>query len=290
MKRVAILADIHGNMPALYAVMDDLKEQAVDEVIVAGDLVGRGPQGTAVVREVVAQGWPCIRGNHEDYMISFCRGEIPDAWRVEEGWAAARWMASELAPDALAFIAALPFSICAPSAPQIRVVHGSPLSNTQGIGSWTSDEEMLEFLGQIEERVLVCAHTHRPLHRVFPAGVIVNVGSVGLPFNGDWRAQYAILVGQGVEWDVEFRCVPYDREALFAIYEESGFLAWGGATSALLQKEVECARPFLVPFLQWAEAKGLPPCLALAHEFLAVFDPDLPMRDFFAMLQTLRKE
>ncbi len=290
MKRVAILADIHGNMPALRAVIDDLKAQAPDEVIVAGDLVGRGPQGTAVVREVLTRGWPCIRGNHEDYMISFRRGDIPEEWRHDEGWSAARWMAAEIAPDALAFIEALPFSISAPCAPQLRIVHGSPSSNTQGIGSWTSDDEMRQFLAQIEEHVLICAHTHRPLHRVFSEGMIVNVGSVGLPFNGDWRAQYAILTGQGEQWEVDFRCVPYDRDALFLIYEQSGFLAAGGVTAALLKKEAEHARSFLVPFLHWAEAKGLPLRHEPMQQFLAIFDPNLSIREFFAMIKEVKEQ
>jgi predicted phosphodiesterase len=275
-RRVAVMADIHGNLPALLAVEADLVGQGVDEVIVAGDLVGRGPQGTAVVRHVRSRGWPCLRGNHEDYLITFAKGSIPDAWRRDEEWAAARWMSAELSSDALAFISALPFSLTSASLPPIRVVHGSPTSNCHGIGAWTPQEEQLAILEQVAEPILVCAHTHRPLHSIFAHGMIVNVGSVGLPFNGDWRAQYAILEGDvqpwqeegDAHWSVDFRKVAYDRDAFYRVYEESGFLAEGGVTAALLRQEVEYARPFLVPFLEWVKQEGLPPHLSSMQAFL----------------------
>ena len=98
MTRIAVLADIHGNMPAFEAVLDDLSHQQVDEVLVGGDLVGRGPQGSRVVRRVRALGLPAIRGNHEEYLLEF-RGELSDERREAEEWAAARWMAAELEED-----------------------------------------------------------------------------------------------------------------------------------------------------------------------------------------------
>lgn len=71
MKRIAILADIHANVPALTAVIRDIDQQHIDEVLVGGDLVGRGPQGTAIVEVIASKGWDCIRGNHEDYTLNF---------------------------------------------------------------------------------------------------------------------------------------------------------------------------------------------------------------------------
>ncbi len=84
MARIAVIADIHGNMPALEAVISDLADQAVDEVLVGGDLVGRGPEGSRVVKRVRELGWPAIGGNHEDYLLAFRRGEEGAVRRIGE--------------------------------------------------------------------------------------------------------------------------------------------------------------------------------------------------------------
>ncbi len=73
MHKIAVLADIHGNLPALEAVLADIDAQRPDEVLVGGDLVGRGPQGSAVVRCIRERGWRAVRGNHEDYLLGFRR-------------------------------------------------------------------------------------------------------------------------------------------------------------------------------------------------------------------------
>ena len=74
--RIAVLADIHSNLRALDAVVDDIATRGVDEVVVGGDIVGRGPQGAAVVDRVRELGWPSVRGNHEDYLVAFSREEL----------------------------------------------------------------------------------------------------------------------------------------------------------------------------------------------------------------------
>lgn len=288
-RRIAILADIHGNLPALEAVLDDIAGQAVDEILVGGDLVGRGPQGSAVVERIRTLGLAAIGGNHEDYLLSFRAGDIPDAWRVDEEWAAARWMAAELDERNARFLADLPFSL---KRPDLRLVHGTPVSNRDGIGPWTKDDEIDTHLGSLPERVLVCAHTHRPLVRHTQHGTVVNVGSAGLPFNRDARAQYAILErrSEGHPWQVEFRQVAYDLTAIFAVYDETGFLHEGGITAQLLRLELEHASPLLVPFLSWAEATDVRPTSAQLQSFLAFRNLDEPLRVFYQRLKALALE
>ncbi len=288
MTRIAVLADIHGNMPALEAVIDDLTGQRVDEVVVGGDLVGRGPEGSRVAKRVRELGWPTIGGNHEDYLLGFRRREVPDEWLEAEEWAAARWMAAELDDDDVAWLEKLPFSIARPG---LRVVHGTPETNREGIGPWTGDEEVADHLAAVDESVLVCAHTHRPLVRETDTGLVVNVGAVGLPFNRDHRAQYAILAAGGAHgWQVELRQVAYDRLRIFEIYEASGFLAAGGVTARLLHLELEHASPILVPFLEWAKLVGREPISASLEPFFEVFTPGQSLRDFFLRMQALKSE
>lgn len=285
MSRIAVVADIHANMPALDAVVADIDRRDVDEVLVGGDLVGRGPQGRRVVETVDELGWSCIRGNHEDYVLQFRRRDVPDDWLEAEIWAASRWMADELGDWHETFIDSLPFSTTAESAPGLRLVHGSPTSYHEGLGEWTSEETLREHLDSIDERLLVCAHTHRPLHRELSAGQIVNVGSVGLPFNGDSRAHYAIFESSGDGWEVEFRRIDYDRNRFLEIYEETGFLEEGGITASILRMEVETARPYVVPFRKWAEIEGVRPTESNFAEFLEIYDDDMSLRSFFSIVR-----
>ena len=176
MTRIAVLADIHGNLPALEAVIDDLAEQKVDEVLVGGDLVGRGPQGSAVARRIRELGWPSVRGNHEDYLLDFRRGNVPDDWLVTAPWAASRWMAAELTDEDVDYIDSLPFTLAPRSASAsdgvsgLRVFHGSPAGIDDGLGTWSPDDVLSGHLRGIEESVLVCCHTHRPMIREVPEG------------------------------------------------------------------------------------------------------------------------
>lgn len=290
MSRIAVLSDIHGNLPALEAVVADIATEHVDEVLVGGDLVGRGPQGSGVIARVRELGWPSVRGNHEEYLLTFRRGEIPADWLEAEEWSASRWMADELGEEDISYIEALPFSLNSSLAPQILVVHASPRGTNDGIGPWTSPRRTARHLESIDESVLVCCHTHRPLLHRFETGLVVNVGAVGLPFNADRRAQYAIFEVADEEVEVEFRQVDYDLDEILAIYESSGFLQEGGVTARLLRLELENAQPFLVPFLQWAATLGIPAEADRIDAFLEFYDPREPFHAFFHRLARLSGE
>lgn len=282
-QRLAILADIHGNRPALEAVLDDIAHQKVDEVLVGGDLVGRGPEGSAVVQRVRQLGLATIGGNHEDYLLSFHRREVPEEWWSSDEWAASRWMAAELASDVVDYIATLPFSL---TRPNLHLVHGTPSSNRQGIGPWTSQEDLRQHLRSVDEPVLVCAHTHRALVRELEEGLVVNTGSVGMPFNRDHRAQYALFTRGGpFGWQVELRQVEYPLDRIFEIYESSGFLAAGGVTADLLRLELEHATAILVPFLEWAQVHQVEANAQQVKKFFQEFDPRAPLHEFFGRLR-----
>lgn len=292
MNRIAILADIHGNSPALEAVIQDIAQQHVDQVLVGGDLVGRGPQGNTVVHRVLQLGWPSVRGNHEDYLLGFIQRQVPEEWWLEDVWAASRWMARDLDTSAVTYIESLPFSFI-PSTPNpFRLFHGTPIKNNDGIGPWTSDETCLVHLDSIHEHAFACGHTHRPHLRTFPNGFIANVGSVGLPFNGDWRAQYAVFHRDQSDnpWQVEFRQVEYDRGAFLSHYETSGFLEDGHVTARLLWQEIQTARPFLMPFLRWCQNEQQLPTYPSLDLFLETYDPVMPLAELLKPSDSTRSE
>lgn len=292
MTRIAILSDIHANLFALDAVIEHLADQQVDEVLVGGDLVGRGPLGSAVVERIWEKQWRGVRGNHEDYLLNFHHRRIPETWWTDPVWSASRWMSSELDAAHFDYLAALPFSLNPVSTQDLLLVHGTPLSNQEGIGTWTTEEEMAKTVeGLSPGQMLVCAHTHRPIERHHEGVTVVNTGSVGLPFNGDPRAQYVIITHeQGQSWQVDFMQVDYDREALLTYYQDSGFLALGGITSAMLYQEIIHARPFLVPYLRWAEATKEALDAASIERFLEFYDCQLPLTELFAIFQALGEE
>jgi diadenosine tetraphosphatase ApaH/serine/threonine PP2A family protein phosphatase len=194
-------------------------------------------------------------------------------------------MAAELDDQAERFLDSFPFSTSSRVVPGLRVVHASPASHSEGLGVWTSNEQLQAHLEAIEEDVLICGHTHRPMYRRLGRGSVINAGAVGLPFNRDRRAQYVVLHQRDVGWDVEFRRVAYEIEDILDVYRTSGFLAHGGVTAELLRMELLHARPFVVPFLHWAKSRGLPPERSRIDAFLEFYDPDESMGAFLERLR-----
>jgi hypothetical protein len=139
-------------------------------------------------------------------------------------------------------------------AQRVLVVHGLPHINNDGVFAKTSDDEIREILHQETPDLFICAHTHASLHREVQIGgknvIVVNVGSLGLPFNGDTRAQYGVFTWQNNAWNIELRRIEYSIDATLRSFETHGFNEGGGALSQLIQREVETARPHLGPWVR----------------------------------------
>jgi putative phosphoesterase len=197
---VAILYDIHGNLPALEAVLADARAAGADRFILGGDyaLFGPWPHETVEMLRELDAAW--VRGNGERWTAHPV--EAPQDDVVQGAVSACR---ERLGAELCAELAALPFELCRDG---VRYVHASPVSDVRSFGPEhdDSEEEMLE--GVLETR-LVFGHTHLPFKRNAKAGVeLVNPGSVGMPFDRDPRAAYAIVADGG---EVEHRRVEYDH-------------------------------------------------------------------------------
>jgi predicted phosphodiesterase len=197
---IAILYDIHGNLPALEAVLADARAAGADRFILGGDyaLFGPWPQETVeALRELDAE-W--LRGNGERWTAH--PGDAPQDDVVQGAIRACR---ERLGSEVCSELAVLPFDLCRDG---VRYVHASPVSDVRSFGPEhdDSEEEMLE--GVMETR-LVFGHSHLPFKRNAKAGIeLVNPGSVGMPFDDDPRAAYAIVADGG---EVELRRVEYDH-------------------------------------------------------------------------------
>jgi predicted phosphodiesterase len=245
--RLAILADVHGNLPALQAVLADAQRQGADGFIVAGDITG-GPDPVRAMNLLRSLDIWMVRGNREQDFVIYDAGDAPLAWRESDQWATRRWSYHSLDRDTLDFIASLPLQrvISLPGCAPIRVLHGSPQDPLDGClypdrdpaslrvfreaRLLPPDHELPELelaLAPVREPVLVCGHTHIPWQQEQHGCLALNPGSVGLPFGGT-RARYALLTWRAGHWQATLRAIAYDLEQIRAAYVQSGLLAQGG--------------------------------------------------------------
>jgi diadenosine tetraphosphatase ApaH/serine/threonine PP2A family protein phosphatase len=223
---LALLYDVHGNLPALEAVLDDAAGAGADRFLLGGDyaLFGAWPAET-VARLDALHGATWIRGNGERWTADPAQAPLPPVRQ------AAQACAEALGAATVARLAALPPEAVIDG---VRYVHGSPGSDLVGLMPQPADDEDT-LLAEVRERRLVAGHTHLPFERTSAGGIaLLNPGSVGMPFDGDVRAAYALLHEDG---SVERRRVAY-AHADAAAAVRTRFPAW----SELVARRLETAR------------------------------------------------
>jgi len=260
--KLAILADIHANLPALQTVAAHIDAWKPDRVVVAGDVVNRGPRPLECLRFVQdkqrASGWLAVRGNHEEYVISHAQPDAPRSGPQFEIHRGSFWTYQRLDGDVSA-LEAMPFqlSLSAPDGGEVRVTHASMLGTREGIYVRTPDEELSQQIGQPAPALFCVGHTHIPLVRSLNGTLVVNVGAVGLPFDGDARASYAQLTWQRNEWHAEITRLGYDRRQAERDFEETGFIEEASAFAQLVLVELRVARSQIFGWMRRYEARVL---------------------------------
>jgi len=270
----AVIADLHGNLPATEAVLADIERVRPDRVVIAGDFVNRGPQSRAVLERVAPLGLPAIAGNHDTWLAALAHGRnLPEGWETP-WWTPVRRAAAELTPAWVEWLERLPFSLRVelPGTTPALVVHGSPRDAREGMGRLRPDAQIADALEGVAEPTVIGAHIHYPYDRWVNGAHVVVVGAVGCPFNGDPDAQYGLFAWDtgARAWRFEHRSVPYDHARAEAAWRENGYLDDSSVASALMLLEYQTARPRYVPFWEWAMARGLP----LTREGYAVYQEE----------------
>src|SRR4051812_20006359 len=218
--RVAALADVHGNAPALEAVLADVARERVDLIVFCGDLTwGPLPNETlAIVRalEIPAR---FVRGNADRMVGSDESGR-------------GRWLAAAHGEEGIRLVNGFdPFVVADVDAlGPTRFVHGSPRSDEECVTPRTPDERVREFMADVPERVVVPAHVHVSYDRLVDGVRLVGPGSVGRPYEGERGARWALLGP-----DVDLRRTEYDYEAAAALYRASGIPEAEEDVKALLE-------------------------------------------------------
>jgi putative phosphoesterase len=228
--RFAVLSDIHGNLPALEAVLEDIRSSAVDEYIVAGDFV-RFPHANETIEIIRSLKSWIIQGNADTSLLSYAGGDAPPEWKTLRQFGLLRWCFQNLMPGHLNYLGSLPeqLVIRLPGVPAIRVVHGAPWDPNGWLAPDSKPGTIQRALDAIREPVLICGHTHRSWDHRQDGRLVLNPGAVCGGLNGDPRAQYALLDWVGDGWEVTFRVVAYDNERLRQAFICSGLLEEGGA-------------------------------------------------------------
>jgi len=252
--KLAVLADIHANYAALQAVTEHIEAWHPDLVVVAGDIINRGPCPVKCLRFVQdkqqSHGWLTVRGNHEDYVISCGKPDAPKCGPEYDIIRTGYWTYQQLNGN-VAALRAMPFqrSLPAPNGSEARITHASMRGNRDGIYPETTDDELRRQI-QPPPFLLCVGHTHRSLVRQIDETLVVNVGATGLPFDGDPRAGYAQLTWQQGEWNARIIRLDYDRQQTEQDFYNSGFMEESGALAPLILNEFQMARSRIY---QWAE-------------------------------------
>jgi putative phosphoesterase len=235
MMKIAALYDIHGNLPALEAVLSEIDRQGVDVIVVGGDIVP-GPMSRDVLEALLGLGdhvsW--IRGNCEREVVEAFDGGTFSQIQSKEVRAATEWTAGQMERRHRDFMAGLPekLSFRVEGVGEVLFCHGSPRSDMEILTVATPEERLREALAGVNEDVVVCGHTHMQFDRVSEGKRVVNAGSVGMPY-GDPGA-YWLLLGP----HVSLRKTNYDLESAAELVRKTGYpLAQDFADNNILKPE-----------------------------------------------------
>ena len=234
--RIAVIADIHGNMPALEAVLSDIERHDIDQTINLGDCVSGPLWPREVCDLLMASNSLTIRGNHDRWLCG------PDPARMG---ASDRYAVSQLGPDHIRWLGLLPPA--ANAGHGIFACHGTPTNDNQYLIENVSEHRLVraspsviqERLGDVSARVVLCGHSHQPhLIQLATGPLIVNPGSVGCPAYddpgddphvseaGSPHARSAILVIEEHAVSAEVVAISYDWQAASAQAEKNGRPEW----------------------------------------------------------------
>jgi putative phosphoesterase len=215
---IAVITDIHGNLPALEAALARIGELGIEQVYCGGDLVGYGPWPNEVCDLIQERAIPTIYGNY-DYAIGRDEEDCMCAYRTQQerelGQRSVNWTLEHTGQASKDFMRGLPFDLRFElSSQRVLLVHGSPRKVNEYLFEDRPAKTFTRIAAGADCDVMVFGHTHRPWIHTYGETLFVNCGSVGKPKDGDRRGGFAIL--EATEGTVTARVERFEYDADFA--------------------------------------------------------------------------
>jgi len=237
--RLAIISDIHGNLVALKALLSDLQRRRVSKILCLGDVAATGPQPCEVIEFLQSVQWPCVVGNTDEALAKNI-ADLPPAkeWRQLPRREKARmleldeWTRRQLRKSHRNYLSTFKPTIRfnPENGPSFLCYHGSPRSKHESIEATTPEKDLSRYLHGHDADIFAGGHTHTQMFRRFRSSIVLNPGSVGLPFSVEksgrlrnpTHAECAIVNFVGRSFSLELLAVPYPRKDLEVAVRESG--------------------------------------------------------------------
>ncbi|MDW7649825.1 MAG: metallophosphoesterase family protein [Bacillota bacterium] len=195
--RIAAISDIHANLPALRAVLDDVRRTGAEKIICLGDLVGYGPFPNEVIDLIRQEGITCVQGNYDEavaYDRIVCGCDFASEKDAEIGTASMTWTREHTSTENKAFLRLLPLQLkMRLDGYRLHCFHGSPDSQTEYLKEDTDAVRLQEVAQASTGNVLLFGHTHLPYQKEIAGKQLINGGSVGKPKHGDPRATWVLI-------------------------------------------------------------------------------------------------
>lgn len=223
--RMAFISDIHGNFKALEAVLEDIEKKQVDRIAVLGDIAYRGPEPKKALDRVRNLEADRLKGNADEWMVRGVRpGEVPEP-ALEMMNKEREWCVAQCEQEDLDFLQGLPSEqhVSLTDSLDAYACHATPESLFDVVLPEASDATLETTFMQKPASLYFYAHIHLPYIRYINGKCLVNLGSVGLPFDGLPQASYVIVEAQDDRYRVTIERVPYDVEAVIEQYKAGAY-------------------------------------------------------------------
>jgi predicted phosphodiesterase len=230
--RVAIISDVHGNLPAMRAVLEDVDRRgSFDAFVGGGDFAFGGAYPQRCIELAMERQFQSVRGNTDEWVVeSASAGRVPaKGYSPSEAHGPALlaiddWVARQLDVRATRFLVDLPLDwrMTGPSGQELVFVHATPWSTHPAVQPDADEATLTKMLDEARADVLVYGHIHKAYVRQVGGRTVACAGSVGMPFDGDERPCYLLATDDGSGWRLEHVRVAYNRDAYLADLARSG--------------------------------------------------------------------
>ena len=233
--KIAVMSDVHGFSPALQAVLEDIRTQEIEQILVAGDICVGGPDPAGCIQLIREHNCSAVYGNTDrDVLQSNQDSEM-------------QWTRSRLSESDVSWLQSLPFSIRMPhphageddSASDLLIVHANPLDVDRHLSPNASEREILEIIDGETARTITFGHLHVAYTRDVDGYTLVDVSAVGNPRDGDLRPRYVVFepdAGSG-NWNFEYHYLDYPLDLTRELMERSGMPDWERAWQRLTRAQ-----------------------------------------------------